>query len=1041
MTVRACELLNRPTQGSENVGQWVRVRGGDLGFAVYRERRPDGAVIEYVDIPGRIGRREVVPHSSLEYRRVPVGTRVWVAGTPYGWHAAEVSGTGSFNDYHLRISGMAQVVRVPGDNMVVRWDRPLSDPLTAVASGFCDSPEYYEARRAFLDELIRQRSTSRGFTAALSAPVELYHHQLDTVARVLADPVMRYLLADEVGLGKTIEAGLVLRQLLLDDGRASALVAVPSWLLRQWEEELTDRLMLGEEIEQGRVTLISHEELVRTDGLQRYGVVVVDEAHRLMRHIHEGSPLQRELIRAKGLLLLSATPMRGETNTLLKLLHVVDPAAFPIGSIESFEHRMRQREREASNLQVLTSSRASMRRRESVLDELLSSHGDDPMIIELVGLCKRSHNFTDQCWKVLTEYVQETYRISRRMIRHRRNSALTGEYPVAGRAPVFVPVEDPARPFIDEFLERYREQLVERGQEATVFAQTVFHVMSGPRGLVRHLKERLGLDAGHRLAVPPDDRALIEDVIARLGWVNTGVRLDAMLEIVEERLARDLRVVVIGTSSKDAQEFFEAAAERWPGRVTGHLVSTADDPGLEDDVSRFLQKVDGRVLVGDHSLEEGRNLQDADVLVNLDLPLDMNRLEQRIGRVDRFARRHTEPREIVVITEPSSPWVSAYVRLLDVGVGIFETSVATLQRKLDEVQRHLIGELQSRGSAAFELDLPTLRAELDYERVEVDLLEELESVAGAPHFDDASMAALRAAEDDPEPLRDAFRKLTSLRGGIGLMPEEDPNTGVVRFAKPSGERVVGLPAPLAQEVTPLLSVPRTYSRRVATARQGVALLRLGDRLVDWIGHHLRSDERGRVRAVVRPHLGVKVPSLWLACDFLVEYDDIHLSGLDGPASDRLRRQGDAALPPTLVRTWSDPNGSTNPEMAEVLERPFDDKVDRVLRGREWNNVHEAFPDWEELCRLSGEAAWSAVRALPEMTAVPADAAVRVEEEVARRLSVLRARALRLQSEEERAGAQADYDREAALGEALVRGVRSPAVAMIACGAIVLWPQS
>jgi hypothetical protein len=87
---------------------------------------------------------------------------------------------------------MDRELRLRGDRFTIRWNRPLTDPVGAVALGFCDSPEYYEARRAFLDQLVRQRSAARGFTAVLSAPVELFQHQLDTVARVLSDPVLRY---------------------------------------------------------------------------------------------------------------------------------------------------------------------------------------------------------------------------------------------------------------------------------------------------------------------------------------------------------------------------------------------------------------------------------------------------------------------------------------------------------------------------------------------------------------------------------------------------------------------------------------------------------------------------------------------------------------------------------------------------------------------------------------------------------------------------------------------------------------------------------
>src|SRR5262249_47544116 len=184
--------------------------------------------------------------------------------------------------YLVQLAGPSRGLLRSEHQLRVRWNRPLTDPVSAVANGFCDSPEYYEARCAFLDQMVRQRSASRGFSAVLSAPFELYPHQLDTVARVLSDPVLRYLLADEVGLGKTIEAGLVLRQLFLDDTQATALVSVPAALVDQWGEELRNRLLLDDAIMARRLRLVSHEETADAGRLREHTLIVVDEAHRLL---------------------------------------------------------------------------------------------------------------------------------------------------------------------------------------------------------------------------------------------------------------------------------------------------------------------------------------------------------------------------------------------------------------------------------------------------------------------------------------------------------------------------------------------------------------------------------------------------------------------------------------------------------------------------------------------------------------------------------------------------------------------------------------
>src|SRR5258708_19253322 len=80
----------------------------------------------------------------------------------------------------------------------------------------------------------------------MSATIELQPHQLEVARRVLRDPAQRYLLADEVGLGKTIEAGIIIRQAVIDNPRHHKIVVVaPETLVTQWQEELRFRFGLG----------------------------------------------------------------------------------------------------------------------------------------------------------------------------------------------------------------------------------------------------------------------------------------------------------------------------------------------------------------------------------------------------------------------------------------------------------------------------------------------------------------------------------------------------------------------------------------------------------------------------------------------------------------------------------------------------------------------------------------------------------------------------------------------------------------------------
>ena len=104
-----------------------------------------------------------------------------------------------------------------------------------------ESPLLAEPRLPFLRSILRQRSAAHGMRAVLSSCIELHAHQVETAWRVLQDPVQRYLLADEVGLGKTIEAGIIIRQMLLDKPNLRVQLILPPFLLEQWKRELTQK--------------------------------------------------------------------------------------------------------------------------------------------------------------------------------------------------------------------------------------------------------------------------------------------------------------------------------------------------------------------------------------------------------------------------------------------------------------------------------------------------------------------------------------------------------------------------------------------------------------------------------------------------------------------------------------------------------------------------------------------------------------------------------------------------------------------------------
>src|SRR5689334_18373651 len=201
--------------------------------------------------------------------------------------------------------------------------------------------EPVEPARSELVEQAAEVWSRPGFDTILSQPhlaFAPFDHQLATMRTVLGRMRGRAILADEVGLGKTIEAGLVLSELRIRGSADRALVVAPAGLVGQWREELESKFGLpttvadrgGWEQGAGRPVVLASLAAARRDPLrtaltrERWDIVIADEAHRLRNPASASGKLARSL-RTRYLLLLTATPVENRLADLYELINLVAP--------------------------------------------------------------------------------------------------------------------------------------------------------------------------------------------------------------------------------------------------------------------------------------------------------------------------------------------------------------------------------------------------------------------------------------------------------------------------------------------------------------------------------------------------------------------------------------------------------------------------------------------------------------------------------------------------------------------------------------------
>ncbi len=206
-----------------------------------------------------------------------------------------------------------------------------------------DDPEDYALQRQALE--IRRLVSEDMFPVGSQARLTVLPHQIATVARVVQSPTARFVLADEVGLGKTIEAGLILQELRVRGIGDRVLIVTPASLTRQWEFELRTKFndpfrimdVHGEKWvggnpwrDYGRVVasaawLVREEQRKQRVLEAQWDVLVVDEAHHARSHTQLGKLLQQMTQRTPSVLLLTASPLQLGYEDLYDVLSLVDP--------------------------------------------------------------------------------------------------------------------------------------------------------------------------------------------------------------------------------------------------------------------------------------------------------------------------------------------------------------------------------------------------------------------------------------------------------------------------------------------------------------------------------------------------------------------------------------------------------------------------------------------------------------------------------------------------------------------------------------------
>ena len=558
--------------------------------------------------------------------------------------------------YRVWFSNSNTVAVIPASELV-----PIQDAIDPTE----DAIVYVAAAAKVADALERTYpGKDATFLAPLSADIIPLPHQLSALERVTRDDHVRYLLADEVGLGKTIEAGLIMRELKARGLIRRTLIIAPKGLVPQWQAEMKNRfhesfrLVQGEDIDSlehiarmdindpspwelfnqvivslDSVKPIRHrakwsDERIKSYNQNRFeelcaagwDLVIVDEAHKLSGSTQGVARFKLGKALAEAvpyLLLLSATPHQGKTEEFQRLLSLLDPLTFAEGTtitrstVAPFVIRTEKRNAIDEQGKPLFTERST---------KLVPVQWED------------RHALQRQLYEEVSQYVRSGY-----------NQAIKSKKQYFGFLMLLLQkLTSSSTHAIKRALDKRSEILTHIKQNLSVNNNSLeedvdaeaFYEMDGEELLTSYL------------AVDPDVLDNEIDQVTRLrdlAVLAESKSADAKSEVLFEYLRKlsseehnpDTKFLIFTEfceTQRMLQEFLQV-------RGFDVVLLNGSMPIEERLAAQKAFAGDSNVMISTDAGGEGINLQFCHIVINYDLPWNPMRIEQRIGRVDRIGQK------------------------------------------------------------------------------------------------------------------------------------------------------------------------------------------------------------------------------------------------------------------------------------------------------------------------------------------------------------------------------------------------------------------
>ena len=597
-------------------------------------------------------------------------------------------------------------------------DCDISDPFERCMSGIFGSYSEYSKKNT----TFKIRSSNNNTISSLKASKTLFRaYQFKPLLKFLNSPNRRLLVADEVGLGKTIEAGHIMLELKARRELNHVLIVCPKSLQRKWKDELAFKFGLQFKIYESQKDLLAdmQEHRVAVHAIINYekirmkrqkskddkktkdempkniveflsqndfhfSLVLCDEAHK-MRNRETQTYKGAEIImsQANAAVFLTATPVMISTENLYNLLHLLDNTRYY--NYQIFDNRLQENRpfvdaltdlnhhvplpviaKNLNEAEILTRFFSDEVEIFSHQTTVGKAFADDAMYQEIIQMLNGEDNSKN---RARLQYLISSMSMMNNIFSRTRKREVTTDMSQAERKPHMrkVVLTEEERIEFDRVIEEYKDD-----NSYTDYLGEEVLTQGGALGLVEKKRQVASSVSAYLNTENNLDKGIDESAD------YTDAKFEELLRIIDEVFRHGTKKIVIFALFRKTLKYLQI---RFKQRGFGTLMIHGMVENRIDILDEFKNNPNAHILLSSEVGSEGLDMQFCNSMVNYDLPWNPMVVEQRIGRIDRFGQKSPTVNIYNVIVADSIQ-EDIYIRLLD-RIGIFRGTIGDMEAILD----------------------------------------------------------------------------------------------------------------------------------------------------------------------------------------------------------------------------------------------------------------------------------------------------------------------------------------------------------------------